>query len=326
MFYYKKNYKIVRGGGKSRRAAPVSREQPGQTEQNRVRVETMDQDSNLLSELSAALPELNKSETKVARAILEEPETATRSSIAVLAAAAGVSEPSVNRFCKKFGATGFPDFKLKLARSLVSGVRYISRAVEMDDGIGTYPKKLFDNTITALILARDKLPLAAIEGAVEYLAQARQIYFLGLGTSAAVAHDAEHKFFRFKVPVTTCTDPLMHRMLAAGGGAGDVFFFISHTGRTETLVETAQLVRNTEATIVSLTAEGSPLADASHLSIDLSVSENTEEYLPMASRIVQLVVLDVLATGMTLQRGESILPHLARIKDSLKSTRFPSKG
>ena len=326
MFYYKKNYKIVRGEGKSRRAAPVSREQPGQTEQNRVRVETMDHDSNLLSELSAALPELNKSETKVARAILEEPETATRSSIAVLAAAAGVSEPSVNRFCKKFGATGFPDFKLKLARSLVSGVRYISRAVEMDDGIGTYPRKLFDNTITALILARDKLPLAAIEGAVEYLAQARQIYFLGLGTSAAVAHDAEHKFFRFKVPVTTCTDPLMHRMLAAGGGAGDVFFFISHTGRTETLVETAQLVRNTEATVVSLTAEGSPLADASHLSIDLSVSENTEEYLPMASRIVQLVVLDVLATGMTLQRGESILPHLARIKDSLKSTRFPSKG
>ena len=285
----------------------------------------MDQDSNLLSELSAALPELNKSETKVARAILEDPETATRSSIAVLAGAAGVSEPSVNRFCKKFGATGFPDFKLKLARSLVSGVRYISRAVEMDDGIDTYPKKLFDNTITALMLARDQLPLSAIELAVEHLAQARHIYFLGLGTSAAVAHDAEHKFFRFKVPVTTCTDPLMHRMLAAGGGAGDVFFFISHTGRTETLVETAQLVRSTEATVVSLTAEGSPLAQASHLSIDLSVSENTEEYLPMTSRIVQLVVLDVLATGMTLQRGESILPHLARIKDSLKSTRFPSE-
>ena len=63
--------------------------------------------------------------------------------------------------------------------------------------------------------------------------------------------------------------------------------------------------------MVSLTAEGLSLAQASHLSIDLSVSENTEEYLPMTSRIVQLVVLDVLATGMTLQRGESILPHLA---------------
>ena len=71
-------------------------------------------------------------------------------------------------------------------------------------------------------------------------------------------------------------------------------------------------------------SEGSPLAAASHLSIGLSVAENTEEYLPMTSRIVQLAVLDVLATGMTLRRGESILPHLARIKDSLKSTRFPS--
>jgi RpiR family carbohydrate utilization transcriptional regulator len=112
----------------------------------------MNQENNLLTQLSAALPDLNKSEAKVANAILEDPEAATRSSIAVLATAAGVSEPSVNRFCKRFGAMGFPDFKLRLARSLVSGVRYISRAVELDDDINTYPRKLFDNTITALIL------------------------------------------------------------------------------------------------------------------------------------------------------------------------------
>ena len=54
----------------------------------------MNQDSNLLSELSAALPGLNKSETKVARAILEDPEAATRSSIAVLAAAQGSVSPA----------------------------------------------------------------------------------------------------------------------------------------------------------------------------------------------------------------------------------------
>jgi len=34
------------------------------------------------------------------------------------------------------------------------------------------------------------------------------------------------------------------------------------------------------------------------------------------------VVLDALATGVTLRKGEEFLPHLARIKDSLKSTRF----
>ena len=279
--------------------------------------------NNLLTRLNAALPELSKSEIKVANAILTDPEAATRSSIAVLAAAAGVSEPSVNRFCKRFGASGFPDFKLQLARSLVSGVRYISRAVELDDGIDTYPRKLFDNTISALMLAKESLPLAAIERVVNQLSQARRIHFIGLGTSAAVAKDAEHKFFRFNVPVSSHTDPLMQRMIAASAGVGDLFFCISHTGRTQTIVDVAQLARKTEATVVSLTCEKSPLAACSHFVIGLDNQKNTDHYLPMTSRIVQLVILDVLATGVTLQRGEGFLPHLARIKESLKETRLP---
>ncbi len=285
----------------------------------------MTSDTNLLTQLSTAMPQLNKSEIKVANAILADPEAATRSSIAVLAAAAAVSEPSVNRFCKRFGATGFPDFKLKLARSLVSGVRYMSRAVEPNDSIETYPKKLFDNSIAALMIARDQLPYPAIERAVNHIAQARRVYFFGLGTSAAVARDAEHKFFRFNIPVATHTDPLMQRMLAASAGVGDLFFFISHTGRTRVLVEAAELARKTEATVVSLTAPGSQLAAQSHCTLELTVTENTDEYLPMTSRLVQLVMLDVLAVGVSLQRGEGFTPHLARIKDSLKDTRFPSE-
>ncbi len=285
----------------------------------------MAEENNLLTTINANLADLNKSETKVAHAILEDPERATRSSIATLASLASVSEPSVNRFCKRFGATGFPDFKLRLARSLVSGVRYISRAVEFDDDIGTYSKKLFDNAISALMISRDQLPVASIDRAVDYLAQARRIHFFGLGTSAAVAKDAQHKFFRFNVPVDTNEDPLMQRMLAAAGGVGDVFFFISHTGRTKVLVEAAEIARKTEATVVSLTAPNSPLAQQSHCSIALNVSEDTDEYLPMTSRLVQLVTLDVLATGMTLRRGEGFLPHLARIKSSLRDTRYPAE-
>jgi len=103
----------------------------------------MTSEPNLLAVIQRQLGDLNKSEAKVANAILKAPEEATRSSIASLAAAAGVSEPSVNRFCKRFGATGFPDFKLQLATSLASGVKYVSRAVEFSDDINTFPTKLF---------------------------------------------------------------------------------------------------------------------------------------------------------------------------------------
>jgi RpiR family carbohydrate utilization transcriptional regulator len=208
----------------------------------------MTSEPNLLAVIQRQLGELNKSEAKVANAILKAPEEATRSSIASLATAAGVSEPSVNRFCKRFGATGFPDFKLQLATSLASGVKYVSRAVEFSDDINTFPSKLFDNAINALLTAKDGLPLKAIAQAVDQIAQARRVYFFGLGTSAAVARDAEHKFFRFNVPVFTHEDPLMQRMLAASAGVGDLFFFISHTGRTKVLIEAAEIARQTEAT------------------------------------------------------------------------------
>jgi RpiR family carbohydrate utilization transcriptional regulator len=114
----------------------------------------------------------------------------------------------------------------------------------------------------------------------------------------------------------------MQRMLASAGGVGDLFFCISHTGRTKTLIETAQLARENGATVVGLTAPNSPLSQACQWALELDVPEDTDEYLPMTSRIVHLVVLDVLATGVTLRKGEEFLPHLARIKNSLKPTRF----
>ena len=85
---------------------------------------------------------LNKSEKKVAGAILDDPEAATRSSIAILAKKAGVSEPSVNRFCKRFDTAGFPDFKLKLAQCLVSGVKFVNSNVQLNDNVSKYTPKI----------------------------------------------------------------------------------------------------------------------------------------------------------------------------------------
>ncbi|MDB2352639.1 transcriptional regulator HexR, partial [Luminiphilus sp.] len=89
------------------------------------------------------------------------------------------------------------------------------------------------------------------------------------------------------------------------------------------IVDAAVLAGSSGATIISLTAQGSPLAQASHCVIGLEASENTEDYLPMTSRIVHLVIIDILVTGVTLKRGEPCIEHLARMKESLLPTRLP---
>ncbi|MDA9839321.1 transcriptional regulator HexR, partial [Porticoccaceae bacterium] len=248
----------------------------------------------------------------------------TQSSIAALAKKASVSEPSVNRFCKRFNASGFPDFKLKLAKSLVSGIRFVNRNVDPNDDVASYTPKIIDSTINTLAAVRDNISYTRVNQVVDKLIQAKRIYFFGLGASGSVARDAEHKFFRFNLPVSSHEDVLMQRMLASTGGAGDLFFIVSHTGRTKEIVEVAEIARNNGSIVIGLTAPDSPLAAMSTLAMDVDVPENTDEYMPMASRIVHLVVLDVLATGMTLRRGPDFLPHLEKIKNSLKPTRYKS--
>jgi len=283
------------------------------------------QHQNLVNVITDALPGLNKSERKVAEAILSDPESATGSSIASLAKRANVSEPSVNRFCKRFNTAGFPDFKLKLAKSLVSGVRFVNRNVDPNDTVESYTPKIFDSTINDLALIRDSIDHSVVNAVVDQLIQAKRVYFFGLGTSGSVARDAENKFFRFNLPVSFHDDVLMMRMLASTGSAGDVFFVISHTGRTKEIIDIAEIASNNRATVIALTSSSSPLTAVSSIALEVDVPENTDEYMAMTSRIVHLVVLDVLATGFTLRRGPDFLPHLEKIKNSLKPTRYQSE-
>jgi RpiR family carbohydrate utilization transcriptional regulator len=282
--------------------------------------------SNIVQEINSALDALNRSERKVAEVILADPQAATRSSIAVLARAAEVSEPTVNRFCKRFNTAGFPDFKLHLARALASGVPYVNRNVEPDDDADSYTGKIIDAAIAAMVTAKKSLDPQTINLAVDQLIQAKQIIFFGLGGSGPVAADAQHKFFRFNIPVTAYDDFLMQRMVAAASNTGDVIVVISYTGRTREIVDVANLARESGATVLGITAANSPLAEKCSIVIEVDPPEDTDVYMPMTSRMLHLTVIDILATGVTLRRGPDFLKHLKKIKDSLKDVRHPAKG
>lgn len=280
------------------------------------------QNHNLLEVIKARREALNKSERKVAEVIMSDPKAATRYSIAALARAAGVSEPTVNRFCRNFSTSGFPDFKIQLAQSLASGTPYVSQNVALTDSATDYADKIFMTTITGLDKARQALDIDSITEAVDYLIQAKQIAFFGLGGSATVALDAQHKFFRFNIPVMAYDDFLMHRMVAAASSTGDVIVAISYTGRTKEMVEAAQLARNSGATVIGITSPDSPLSRVCTTTVGIFNQEDTDMYMPMASRIIHLAVIDILATGVTLKRGPGFQAHLKKIKDSLKATRY----
>jgi RpiR family carbohydrate utilization transcriptional regulator len=288
--------------------------------------EVFDASMNILEKITQHNAAFSKSERKVAEVILANPQTAIHSSIATLAKMADVSEPTVNRFCRRLDTKGYPDFKLHLAQSLANGTPYVNRHVEENDGPEEYTKKIFESTMASLEVARQSVDIPTINRVVDLLTQAQKISFFGLGASASVAHDALNKFFRFNVPIIYFEDILMQRMSCMNCTEDDVVVLISHTGRTKSLVEIAQIARSNDATVVGITSKDSPLGKECNLVLSLDVPEDTDMYMPMASRIAQLTLIDILATGFTLRRGNKFRENLKRVKDTLRGSRFEKKN
>src|SRR5262249_10255173 len=152
--------------------------------------------------------------------------------MAELATRANVSEPSVIRFCRAAGSSGFTHFKLRLAQSLAIGVPYVHRDVRPDEPTADLAAKIVDRSVATLLQLRNGLNPQALDRATGLLANARRIDFYGAGSSGIVAADAQHKFLPLGTPSVAYADPHLQSTSAATLQRGDVVVAISTTGRT----------------------------------------------------------------------------------------------
>ena len=280
---------------------------------------------NLLQHIAQSRSSLRKSELKVADHVLLDPAAVMHSSMADLAHTVGVSEPTIVRFCRAIGCLGFQDLKLKLAQSLAAGASFGQFAISENDSISDFALKIFDTTLHTLMEVREKLDSDALERAVAAMAVAERVEFYGFGASGAVATDAQHKFFRLLLSAAAYSDPHMQAMSAVTLKPTDVAICISQSGRSKDLLITANVVRESGATLITLCPSQTPLAELATINLAIDVQEDTEIYTPLTSRIAHLVVIDVLAMGVAMARGPSLVNHLKSVKRSLRSLRLSPK-
>ena len=74
---------------------------------------------------------------------------------------------------------------------------------------------------------------------------------------------------------------------------------------------------------IVITASGSPLAAAGHIHLSADHPEGYDRYSPMVSRLLHLLVIDILATCVALRiGGETLQPLLREMKNNLRSKRY----
>ena len=272
--------------------------------------------SAILGQIRRARDSLSPAEQRVADHVLAHSRKVLNDPIAEIAKAAHVSQPTVIRFCRSLGCEGLSDFKLRLASGLTGTVPVSHTQVTQDDSMVELGEKVLGNTASAILQVRSQLNRDMIDRSIELLLQASRIEFFAIGHYGVVAQDAQFKFLRLGVACNAYVEPRLQLLAAQTLKPGDVAVLISSSGKLPELIAVADAARERGAHVVAITASQSPLAKKADAALIVDHVEDVATHLPMISRILHLLVIDMLAVGVAMRR-EPAVPALRAAQPDL---------
>ncbi len=260
-------------------------------------------------------------EKKLAAVVLENVDFVVNSSIGELAEKAGVSPPTVTRFCRRIGCQGYSDFKVQLAKITYVGLRYLMPETETST-VEEVAEDIITKAQNALFQLHRQLDLAAMERAAHLLRGADFIQAFGAtGNSAMIANELHNRLFRLGCRINASTDHSMNHMLSAAAQPGTVVIGSSITGRDRDLVHCMNLLRARAIPTIAITQSNSPVAQASDLVITIDLDEGKNIFRPTSTRYAYLATIDILA-NMVAYADRSRSAHVLRqIKEELVRSR-----
>ena len=277
--------------------------------------------TKLLRQIKNSLPDLRKSEKVVGEFVLKDPKSIITMKTAEASDAMGISEPTLIRFCKAIGFTGFQEFKINLSQQLAADDYFVMYEIKEDDSIHELCEKVFDTTISEILNVRSQIDQDILESAIEALANAKRVEVYAFGGSAPVAMDAQHKFFRLKISSSFISDPHIQLMSANSLSKDDVVLAISQSGTTSALIDSVKIVRKSGVKVIGIMPESSPLANICDYPISINVGDNYRITKPHTSRIAYTAVIDVMTMGIAQLKPEA-QEHLYNIVDSQRSLKI----
>ncbi|MFP5391305.1 MAG: glucokinase [Gammaproteobacteria bacterium] len=258
--------------------------------------------NTLMERVQQLQHELSPAEQRVATLVIDHPRKVLSEPIAEIARLADVSQPTVIRFCRSLGFLGLADFKLKFASSLTGTIPVRHSQVRVSDSTHDLSAKVIDNTVSAILKFRDQLDVQSIDRAIALLRKAKRVEFYAMGASRVVALDGQHKFFRFRIPTSSYGDSHLFSLAAGLLNQGDVVVAISSSGRLPELLAAVDTALASGADVIAITSSKSPLAKKATVCLAVDHSEDSTTFLSMISRILQLLLIDIMSVGISLGR------------------------
>lgn len=281
---------------------------------------------NIITRMRQQLHELRPSERKVAETILGDLNWAINASIEEIAKRAEVSQPSVTRFCRAIDAPNLKQFKIQLAQNLALNIPYQAALVSPTEDTSSLVHKVCNSVQGALTDLCHQINNQAIDEAANVLAKARRICCIGVGSgSGLVAQDASLRFNRLNMLANAYNDGHLQRLAAGLLEESDVLFAISLEGKSEEINESVIIAREQKAKIIALTSQYTPLDQLADIGLYLPASSHGSLLSPGVSRLMQLVVIDMLGLAIAMREDPIIMSRAIKAKERLKQSTHKDK-
>lgn len=270
---------------------------------------------------------LTAAEKRIADYVLQYPSQTLSLSASALALQADTAASAVVRFCKSLGYSGYADFKMRLAVELSQKhpASYMT-GVEPGDDSGTVLEKILTANIKALRDTMARLDRKTFADAVALLDDANAVYIYGVGTSAGLVGELQHRLMILGIPAHGYTDEVSIRLSTMNLRPGDAVVGISHSGRTATVVDAMELARAAGAATVCLTSyNASPITRFCDQVLTVFCDETQYPIEASTARIAQTAVLDALIAALSARRYETALARSAQVHDLLEDVRYKER-
>lgn len=274
-----------------------------------------------LISIREALSTLKPTERKAAQYILDYPEQVVKFSVQKLAEVTGVSEATIVRLSRSTGCKGFQDLKLRIAADLSQNPQNMDsyQEIQIDGSTEDLITSMSHNNIVSIQDTLTVLSVESVGSAIELLKNARKICIFGVGASAIIAEDFKQKLTRINRWCETGLGFDAQATLAANLVEGDVAFGISYSGKTEDIIRSLTIAKESGAEVISLTKFGSnPVAEVADINLFISSLEKSIRSGAMASRIAQLNVIDILYVGVASGDYEQSIQALEKTRNAVR--------
>ena len=261
---------------------------------------------DVFTEIRVKYNTLSKNQKIIANYILDNKDKCVRMTLRELGNECRLSETTIIRFINKLDYTSYQAFRLDMAQDVMKNNAAIQGNGEEQHEIkaGDSPEEIKNKVISIAASAItdinklvDGQKLAKV---TELIEKSNKIMFFGAGGSGVIATDEYHKFLRCGLDVINESNTHIALIHAALLSENDLLILISHEGESKEVIECAKLAKRSGATVLGITSYmNSDLAKIADLCIFSSTNDSPYYTDDMVSRIVQLVIMDMVVITLS---------------------------